>query len=150
MKTFKWSIQFLVAGIIVCSTTASAQSIQADSAERLIRNFWAGFEKKDWNLVAGQLTEDFTFTSPNNDDHISITKFRDKCWAPGSKLFKKMEFQKILVDGNTALVMYNITDTEDLVIHNIEYYTFSNGKIKSDEVFFGVGVGYSGITKNAK
>lgn len=149
MKISKHLIQFLIGGIIIFSV-AHAQSNQKDNAEQRIRNFWAGFEKKDWNLVAGQLTQDFTFTSPNNDDHISSTKFKERCWATGIRVFKKIEFQKIVISGNTALVMYNITDTNNKVAHNVEYYTFRNGKIKSSEVFFGVGVGYSGNTSNVK
>jgi hypothetical protein len=109
------------------------------SPEELIRNFFTGFEKKDWNLVASQLSADFTFTSPNGDDHINMIKYKEKCWTAGIKFFKKIEFLKIVADGNTAFVMYNITTTDNKLFHNVEYYTFSRGKIKSIETFFGNG-----------
>lgn len=98
-----------------------------------------GFEKKDWSMVASQVSDDFNFTSPNDDDHINIKQYKDKCWSTGSKLFKSIEFIKIVVDRNTAFAMYNITTTENKIFRNVEYYTFSNGKIKSIETFFGTG-----------
>ncbi len=132
---------------IFCSIFVYAQS---QSAENRIKNFFAGFEKKDWNMVASQLAEDFTFTSPNGDDHLTLAKYKEKCWATGSTFFKHIEFPKIVVDGNTAFAMYNITTTDNKVVHNVEYYTFSNGKIRSIETFFGTGVHYPGNSGNVK
>ncbi|HTD39807.1 MAG TPA: nuclear transport factor 2 family protein [Mucilaginibacter sp.] len=126
----------ILLSFIFCSIFACAN---AQNVEKLIRNFFAGFEKKDWNMVAGQLSEDFTFTSPNGDDHINLTKYKEKCWAAGLKFFKHITFSKIMVDGNTAFAMYNITTTDNKIFHNVEYYTFNNGKIKSIETFFGAG-----------
>jgi hypothetical protein len=87
-------------------------------------------------MVAAQVAPDFTFTSPNNDDHINIAQYKEKCWATGSKYFKHIEFPKIVVEGNTAFAMYDITTTDNKIVHNVEFYTFSNGKIKSIETFF--------------
>jgi hypothetical protein len=42
--------------------------------EKIIRAYFAGWVKKDWNAVASQLADGFTFTSPAPDDHISIEK----------------------------------------------------------------------------
>jgi hypothetical protein len=102
-------------------------------------------------MIAAQLEDGFTFTSPNNDDHISIAQFKEKCWAPGSKFFQHIEFQTIVIEGTAAFVMYNITTTADSrIVHNVEYYTFSNGKIKSIETFFGAGIGFPGHEGNVK
>ena len=150
MKTIKCAIQFLVAGIIICSSAVCAQSIHKVDAEQRIKDFFTGFEKKDWNMVAGQLAEGFTFTSPNGDDHISIAHYKEKCRATDSKFFRHIEFPKMVVDGNTAFAMYNITTTDNKIVHNVEYYTFSNGKIKSIETFFGTGVHYPGNSGNVK
>jgi hypothetical protein len=123
----------ILLSVIFCSIFACAN---AQNAEKLIRNFFAGFEKKNWNMVAGQVSEDFTFTSPNGDDHITLTKYKEKCWDPGGyKFFKHITFSKILVDGNTAFAMSTITTTDNKVVHNVEYYTFSNGRIKFIETF---------------
>ena len=121
----------------------------AQNAEKLIRTYLSGFEKKDWSLVANQFADDFTFTSPAGDDHISKTAYHEKCW-PTNQYVKKVEFSKIIVQGNCAFAIYNITTTDNKIVHNTEYYTFSNGKIKSIECFFGAGIGYPGSTKNFK
>jgi hypothetical protein len=124
---------------------------QSQTAEQRIKNFWRGFETKDWNIIAAQLADGFTFTSPNNDDHINVARFKEKCWAPGSKFFQHIKFQKILIEGNAAFLMYNITTTADSrIVHNVEYYTFSDGKIKSIETFFGAGIGFPGHDGNVK
>jgi hypothetical protein len=123
---------------------------KSQSADKIIKTYFSGYEKKDWNLVASQLAEDFTFTSPNGDDHLTLAKYKAKCWATGLKYFKTIEFQRIVADGNTAFAIYNITTTDNKNVHNVEYYTFSNGKIKSIETFFGTGMGYPGNSSNVK
>src|SRR5580693_1260040 len=137
--------QFLLF-IIFCNIFLNSRS---QSAEQRIKNFFAGYEKKDWNLVVDQVAEGFTFTSPNGDDHLTISRYKEKCWGT-ARYFKMIEFSKIMVDGNTAFAMYNITTTDDKVVHNVEYYTFSNGKIKSIETFFGTGIGYPGNSGSVK
>jgi hypothetical protein len=124
---------------------------KSQTPEQRIKTFWSGFEKKDWNLIATQLADGFTFTSPNNDDHISVAQFKEKCWAPGCKFFQHINFSKIMVEGNAAFLMYDITTNADSrIVHNVEYYTFSNGKIKSIETFFGAGIGFPGHQGNVK
>jgi hypothetical protein len=130
----------ILLSIIFCSILGCAKS---QNEETRIRNFFAGFEKKDWNLIAEQVAPDFTFTSPNHDDHINIKQYKEKCWD-NAKYFKSIHFLKIVVEGNTAFSMYDITATDGKITHNVEYYTFSNGKIKSIETFFGVGNHYPG------
>jgi SnoaL-like domain len=139
-------MKYILLSLIFCSTIVYGKS---QDAEKLIRGFFTGFEKHNWDMVASQLSQDFTFTSPNGDDHITITQYKDKCWAT-ARFFKKIEFIKIVVDGKTAFAMYNITATDNKIAHNVEYYTFSNGKIKSIETFFGAGVGYPGNSGNVK
>jgi hypothetical protein len=147
MKTKKCTVQFIAAGIVFCSSAVYAQQANAKSqnAENRIKNFFAGFEKKDWNLLADQVSDGFNFTRPNNDDHSNLTQYKEKCWPTGSKYYQHIEFAKIVVDGSTAFAMYNVTSTDNKLVHNVEYYTFSNGKIKSIETFFGIGVHYQAI-----
>ena len=73
---------FMFCSIFVCA--------KSQSAEKLIKNFFNGYEKKDWNLSASQLSEDFTFTSPNGDDHLSLRQYKEKCWGT-AQFFKKIE-----------------------------------------------------------
>jgi hypothetical protein len=136
-------MKFILLSVVLC---AMAVSSKAQNDEKLIRTYLLGYEKKDWNMTASQFADDFTFTSPAGDDHISLATYKEKCWGT-SKFFKKIEFSKIIVQDSCAFAIYNIFTTDNKIIRNTEYYTFSNGKIKSIECFFGPGVGYPGSTK---
>lgn len=53
------------------------------------------------------------------------------------------DFIAIVQDGDHAFALYSGTTIDNKVVRNAEYYTFSNGKIKSRECFFGgTGAGY--------
>ena len=133
----------ILLSVLFCSIMMVAKS---QSTEDRIKNYLLGFEKKDWDMVANQFADGFTFTSPAGDDHISLAQFKEKCW-PTSKFFKKVEFKKIVIEGNTAFTVYEITTTDNKIVRNVEYDIFSDGKIKTMECFFGAGIGYPGNTK---
>ena len=139
-------MKFTLLSLLLCGIVVSSK---AQNAEKLIRTYLLGYEKKDWNMVAGQLADDFTFTSPAGDDHISLATYKERCF-PTSQFFKKVEFSKIIIQDTCAFATYTITTTDNKIVHNTEYYTFNKGKIKSIECFFGAGVGYPGSTKQNK
>ncbi|HVU97925.1 MAG TPA: hypothetical protein VHE34_22025 [Puia sp.] len=115
---------------------------EAQNASNVIRTYFSGYEKKDWTITSGLLADGFTFTSPAPDDHIPLAVYKQKCW-PQSKFIKKVDFVSIVQQGDHAFALYNITTTDNKIIRNAEYYTFSSGKIKSIECFFGgSGAGY--------
>jgi len=136
-------MKFILLPVIFC---VIASRSAAQNAEQRIRAYLSGFEKKDWNIIASQFADGFNFTSPAGDDHISLATYKEKCF-PTSQYFKKVEFSKIIVQGDCAFAIYDITTTDGKIVHNTEYYTFNNGKIKSIECFFGAGIGYPGSTK---
>ncbi len=106
--------------------------------------YYSGFESKDWNTVAAQFADGFTFTSPNNDDHISVEKFKEKCW-PTAKYFKKVTYIDMAENGDDLMLLVQITTVDDKIVRNVDVYTFNKtGKIKSIEVFFGAGTKYPG------
>jgi len=139
-------MKLILLSVMLCGMAVSSK---AQNGEKLIRAYLMGFEKKDWSMVARQFADDFTFTSPAGDDNISLATYKERCY-PTSQFIKKVEFSKIMVQGNSGFAIYNITTTEDKIVHNTEYYTFKNGKIKSIECFFGAGIGYPGSTKQFK
>jgi hypothetical protein len=130
---------------MLCATLALGA--KAQQAEQAVRNYLTGFEQRDWNMTSSQFADGFTFSSPNHDDHIPVEVFKERCW-PQSQHFKNVEFTQILVSGDHGFALYNVTTTEGKLIRNIDYYTFSKGKIKSIECFFG-GTG-AGFPTNAK
>jgi hypothetical protein len=86
--------------------------------EKLIRANFLAWEERNWDAARAMLADNFTFTSPNNDDHINIEKYKEKCW-PATEIIEKFTIGK--------------------VFRETHYVNFLNGKIKAIEVFFGTG-----------
>jgi len=126
----------------------NGQNIEKQAAEKIVRTYFSGYEKQDWNITASQLADGFTFSSPAGDDHIPIPVYKERCF-PNCKFFQKLNLLETMVDGNRALIIYEIATTNSKIIRNAEYWTFNNGKIKSIECFFGgTGIGYPANTQN--
>jgi hypothetical protein len=125
---------------------AASVNAQTTMQEKVVKTFYSGFEKHDWNIVKAQLAKDFTFTSPNNDDHISVEKYKEKCW-PTNSFFKKVNFIEMTESGNVVFLLVEIITTDNKIVRNVDIYNFNAGKIKSCEVFFGAGSKYPGNTE---
>ena len=127
----------------VAVMTVNGLFAQGTKKEKVVKAYYSGFEKHDWNAVASQFADGFTFTSPNNDDHISVEKFKEKCWGTNIS-FKKVNYIKMTESGNDLTLLVEIITAENKVVRNVDIFTFSSGKIKSIEVFFGSGSKYPG------
>lgn len=108
----------------------------SQSHEKIIKDYFAGWVQKDWSQVANQLTTGFTFTSAAPDDHITIEKFKEKCWVQAAHI-QRFDFVKIIGNDQEAFAIVHVITGNNKIIRNTEYFTFDNGKIKSIEVFFG-------------
>ncbi len=136
----------LITCLLLLSMAASIDA-QGTEKEKVVRAYYSGFETKDWNAVAAQFADGFTFTSPNNDDHISVEDFKEKCW-PTAKFFKKVNYITMAENGDDLMLLVQITTVDDKIVRNVDVYSFNKtGKIKSIEVFFGAGSKYPGNTK---
>ena len=136
-------MKLILLAIVLCSIAAAGKS---QDAAKIIKTYFSGYEKKDWSITSSQLADGFTFTSPAPDDHIPLAVYKERCW-PQSKFIKEIKFITIVQDGDHAFALYSGTTIDNKVIRNTEYYTFSKGKIKSIECFFGSSAGYPGKTK---
>ena len=135
-------IRLVTCLLLICM--AASSDAQSTEKENVVKAYYSGFEKHDWNAVAAQFTDGFTFTSPNNDDHISMDKFKEKCWGT-NRFFKKVNYVKMTESGNDLFLIVEIVTTENKVVRNVDVFSFSStGKIKSIEVFFGAGSKYPG------
>lgn len=138
-------IRLITCLLFVCFVART--KAQNPGKENVVKAYYSGFEKHNWNIVAAQLADGFSFTSPNNDDHISIEKFKEKCWDT-NKFFKKVNYIKMTESGNNLFLLVEIITTENKLVRNIDFFSFNNaGKIKSIEVFFGTGSNYPGNKK---
>jgi hypothetical protein len=122
--------------LLVLCLTAGLKAYTQSEKEKIIRNYFSGWEKKDWSIVAKNLAEGFTFTSPAPDDHINAQQFKDKCWVEADHV-RTFEFPKIAESGNQAFAIVHVMTMDNRVIRNVEFFTFEGQKIKSIEVFFG-------------
>jgi len=104
--------------------------------QQIIRNYYAAWEKKDWHALDSLLTDDFTFTSPN-DDHDSKSLFKSRCWTPNAKLIGHFDLQQIAGNGNDAFVMYVLYIKNGKKIENIEHFHLRDGKVESVRCYFG-------------
>src|ERR1700743_3580072 len=73
--TIKLLMKLLLLSVVLCGFGLFAQ---AQSADKIIRTYFLGYEKKDWSIVAGQLSDGFTFTSPAPDDHIPLSLYKTR------------------------------------------------------------------------
>jgi ketosteroid isomerase-like protein len=122
------------------TTTPRAAGVQNGPNEKAVRTYYTAFVNKDWPLMQQILADGFTFSSPI-DDHISAKAFKDRCW-PNAYKIKRMNIDKIVVNGDNAFVIYNGWTTAGKLFRNSDYFKLKDGKITAYECFFGPGVNY--------
>ncbi len=137
------NMKVLVFAFLACVTTCSFA--QSTKNEKAVKAYYSGFETHNWDLVEAQLAEGFTFTTPVND-HIAIQEFKENCW-PTTKFTKNIKFIKMVESGDDLIVLVEINTTDNKIARNVDIYTFSKGKIKTIEVFFGQGISFPGNSK---
>jgi hypothetical protein len=89
--------------------------------EELIRKYYAGWEKKDWNTVEGLLASSFTFTSANGDDHIDLPVFRAKCWQGQVEFVERFGLECTALVDDQAFVKYLCRTTRGVSFQNVEH-----------------------------
>lgn len=137
MKPTKLFITLLM---VLAAMSSQAVFAQQSSKEKMIRDYYAAYEKKDWTVMDRILDNGFTFSSPV-DEHISLKNYKEKCW-PNCYKTKKFDVVKLIVKGDDAFVTYNGWTTDGKKFRNTEYFKFKDGKIIENECFFGPGVNY--------
>jgi ketosteroid isomerase-like protein len=135
----------LRAGVCALTATAAIPPIESAHAEAVlnpqnedtVRKYYAAWEKKDWRPFDVLLTDDFTFTSANNDDHISKSAFKAQCWESQKDFIERFELQRVFGRGNEALVMYLGRTTNGKTFRNVEYLRLRDDKVEAIECYFG-------------
>ena len=109
--------------------------------ETVIRRYYSAYEKKDWHELELILADEFTFTSPAGDDHINLKLYKERCW-PNAENTRKFDLEKVMIDGDDAFVTYNGWTNDGRLFRNTERFRLRDGKIVSNECFFGTGVSF--------
>jgi hypothetical protein len=147
MKTAKIFANLFMVGIALCSYASFAQKSQdIKNHEKSINEYYTAYIKKDWHMMELILADEFTFTSPAGDDHINLKVYKERCW-PNSNNSKKFDLEKVMIDGDDALVIYNGWTNDGKLFRNSERFKFKDGKIIENECFFGTGISFPNNTK---
>lgn len=142
MKTTKIFAHLAIAWMALSAISCFAQTPPDTTVnENVIRQYYAAYEKKDWHMLELILADGFTFTSPAGDAHISLAQYKAKCW-PNSANTKKFDLEKLVVSGDDAFVTYNGWTNDGRLFRNTELFRLKDGKIISNECFFGTGVNF--------
>src|SRR6185295_3660731 len=97
------------------------------------------YETKDRQAIESILADDFTFTSPNNDDHIDRAAYFEKCWA-GADLIRGYQILNLFEQGNEAFIRYICELKDGKRFQNTEYFRIEGDKIREVEVYFGANI----------
>lgn len=135
----------LEAGVCAIAATVAIPAIAGAHAEtglspknsETIREYYAAWEKGDWHPVDILLADNFTFTSANNDDHISKSTFKARCWESQIDFIERFELERVIGKGNEAFVMYVCRTKNGKTLRNVEYLRLSNHKVEAIECYFG-------------
>lgn len=118
--------------------------------EETLRNYYAGWEKKDWTTIDRLLADSFTFTSPNDDDPISKAAFRTKCWNGQVEYIERFELESVFTNNTEGFVKYLCRTTKGTSFCNVEYFRFAGEKINAIEVYFGGHLGYPSVAASGR
>ncbi len=106
-----------------------------NNISEVIRQCFHAYEIKDRSILERLLSDEFTFSSPE-DDRINKETYFERCW-PFAELVKTITLEKIFVEENEAFVRYECIMNDGKSFRNTEFFTAENGKIKSVDVYFG-------------
>jgi ketosteroid isomerase-like protein len=107
------------------------------SKEEVIRKYYAAWEKKDWGPFDVLLADNFTFTSANDDDHISKSVFKARCWETQIDFIERFELEQVIGNGNEAFVKYLCRTKNGKSFRNVEYFRVTGEKVEAIECYFG-------------
>ncbi len=142
MKTTKLFAILAVAWMTLFPIAGFAQkSADASVNEAVVRKYYKAYVDKDWHILEEILADGFTFTSPAGDDHIDLKKYKERCW-PNSANTRSFEIERMIIDGDDAYVTYNGWTNDGHLFRNTELFKLKDGKILSNECFFGTGVSF--------
>jgi hypothetical protein len=117
--------------------SAHAEPGLSPTNEATIRKYYAAWEQKDWRPFDILLADNFSFTSANNDDHISKSAFKTRCGESQIDFVERFELQRVIGNGNEAFVMYVCRTKNAKTFRNVDYIRLRVGQVEAIECYFG-------------
>ncbi|HTQ14587.1 MAG TPA: nuclear transport factor 2 family protein [Rhizomicrobium sp.] len=127
----------VVAGTALLAQAPGALASEESASETAVRKFFKAWEQKDWGPFDAILADDFTFTSPNGDDHISKAAYKANCWESQKAFVEKFDIELLMAKGGDVVVKYLCHTTNGKSFRNLEYHRVRDGRIESIECYFG-------------
>jgi len=109
--------------------------MQDTKLNNIVRAYFGAYESENRGAAELLLSEDFIFTSPN-DDAIDRATYFERCWPQGDAA-RNQTIEKIVVDGDKAFATYNCAMGNGKSFRNTEFFTFAGERITSVNVYFG-------------
>ena len=125
-----------VAGLLM-TAKARAGTERSMSSEEIVRKWYKAWDKKDQNQLEALLADNFTFTSPAGDDHISKTAFKTHCWDTQIDFIDRFDLERVFANGNEAFVKYLCHTKNGKSFRNVEYFLLREGQVEALECYFG-------------
>ena len=122
---------------ITPSARARAQTARDMTTEEIVRRYYKAWEQKDWGPINALLAENFTFTSANDDDHISKSAFKKGCWETQIDFIDHFEIERLFGQDDQAFVKYLCRTKNGKSFRNVEYVRVRNEKVEAIECYFG-------------
>ena len=129
-----------LAGVALAAAASGAPGSDATSSETeaVIRSWFKLWkDSRTWQPFDALMAEDFKFSSPNGDDHISKAVFKSRCWEPNINLTQSLDIELLIAKGDQAFIKYLGRTTTGKTFRNVELHRVRNRQIASIECFFG-------------
>ena len=126
------------AAFVSAATGAGAADSEALKNEGVVRSWyklWA--THKNWAPFDAMLADDFTFSSPNGEDHISKAAFRKECWETQINHIKGFDLELVMTKGDRAFVEYLCHTVAGKSFRNVEVLRIRSGRLTDMCCFFG-------------
>jgi ketosteroid isomerase-like protein len=139
-----------LAGAAAFTVTASAHAATGASTanEEIIRKWYEAWEKNDLAQFEALMADNFTFTSPTPDDHISASAFKTQCWDTQTGFIQHFDLELVAGSGNEVFVKYLCHTKNGKSFRNVEYFRLRDGKLEALECYFGGNATYpSAVSK---
>lgn len=141
-----------LAGVALARTASGAGSSDGLTSvtEAVIRSWFKLWgESRTWAPFGALMADDFTFSSPNGDDHISKAVFKSRCWEPNINLTQGLDIEVMIAKGDQAFIKYLGRTTTGKTFRNVELHQVRNRQITSIECFFGGNMSFpAGVESN--
>ena len=138
-KLFTAASGVVAAAAFVSAAPGARAGVMATTQNEKVLQTWFDLwgNVREWAPFDAMLTDDFVFSSPNDQDHISKADFKAQCWDTQNSLTKGFDFDALATNGDWVFVKYTGHTVAGKDFTNVELHRVRGDKIASIECYFG-------------